>query len=108
MEILGLIKIQFPNSSYVFPSTRNEQKPQTNMVFLMLLRRMGLNKEVTAHGFRSVLMDWAHETTNFPRLVVDMALNHSIRDKTEAAYRRGELFEKRRSLMLEWDSFLNS
>ncbi len=106
MEILRLAKIQFPNSSYVFPSPRNDHKPLTNMVFLMLLRRMGLKNEVTAHGFRSVLMDWAHETTSFPRVVVDMALNHSIKDKTEAAYRRGDLFEKRRELMVEWDRFL--
>jgi integrase len=106
MEILRHAKIQFPNSSYVFPSPRNDQKPLTNMVFLMLLRRMGLKNEVTAHGFRSVIMDWAHETTSFPRLVVDMALNHSIRDKTEAAYRRGDLFEKRKDLMFEWDRFL--
>ena len=75
-------------------------KPLSNMAFLMVLRRMGLETKITGHGFRSTFTDWAHETTNFPGLVVEMALNHVIKDKTEAAYRRGDLFEKRRELML--------
>jgi integrase len=66
---------------------------------------MGLNGKVTAHGFRSTFTDWAHETTNFQRVVIEMALNHSIKDKTEAAYRRGGLFNKRRELMLAWENF---
>jgi integrase len=52
---------------------------------LMALRRMDLESKVTGHGFRSTFTDWAHETTNFPGLVVEMALNHVIKDKTEAA-----------------------
>ena len=67
------------------------------MVFLMALRRMGL--DVTAHGFRSAFSDWAAERTNFPREVCEMALAHTIKNKAEAAYRRGDLLEKRRDLM---------
>jgi integrase len=85
---------------------RTRRKPLSNMVFLMALRRMGL--DITAHGFRSTFRDWASERTNFPREVCEMALAHSIRDKTEAAYRRGDLFEKRHALMTAWEEFVTS
>jgi integrase len=85
---------------------RSRGKPLSNMVFLMALRRMG--HEITAHGFRSTFRDWASEMTHFPREVCEMALAHAIRDKTEAAYRRGDLFDKRRELMLAWEEFVNS
>ena len=75
----------------------------SNMVFLMALRRMGL--DTTAHGFRSAFRDWASERTNFPRDVAEMALAHAVKDKVEAAYRRGDLFEKRRRLMDAWAAF---
>jgi integrase len=75
----------------------------SNMVFLMILRRM--KADFTAHGFRSAFRDWASETTHFPREVCEMALAHSIKDKTEAAYRRGDLFEKRQQLMYSWAAF---
>ena len=68
------------------------------MAFLMLLRRMGRD-DLTAHGFRSTFRDWAAERTNFPSEVAEMALAHAVGDKVEAAYRRGDLFEKRRRLM---------
>ena len=87
---------------YVFPSLPGN-KPLSNMAFLMLLRRM--NIEVTAHGFRSTFRDWAAERTNFPREVAEAALAHTLKDKVEAAYRRGDLFEKRRRLMTEWAKF---
>jgi integrase len=60
---------------------------------------------VTVHGFRSAFMDWAHEQTAFPKTAVDMALAHKVSDKVEAAYRRGDLFEKRRKLMEQWARF---
>jgi integrase len=60
---------------------------------------------VTAHGFRSTFRDWAAERTNFPNEVVEMALAHAVDDKVEAAYRRGDLFEKRRRLMTAWSEF---
>ena len=107
LEILRLAKALSVNGPYVFPGLR-PNKPLSNMAFLMVLRRMGLETKITGHGFRSTFTDWAHETTNVPGLVVEMALNHVIKDKTEAAYRRGDLFEKRRDLMFAWESFVSS
>jgi integrase len=76
-------------------------KPLSNIAMLVLLRRMGRD-DLTAHGFRSTFRDWAAEHTNYPRDVIEMALAHAIESKVEAAYRRGDLFEKRRLLMTEW------
>lgn len=74
-----------------------------------VLRRMGQvdakGEGITTHGFRSTFRDWAAERTNFANEVVEMALAHAIEDKTEAAYRRGELFEKRRKLMAAWADY---
>ena len=61
---------------------------------------------VVQHGFRSTFRDWAAERTNYPNHVVEMALAHAIGDKVEAAYRRGDLFEKRAAMMSEWAAFL--
>jgi integrase len=74
------------------------------MAMLAVLKRMGRD-DVTAHGFRSTFRDWAAEGTNFPREVVEMALAHTIENKVEAAYRRGDLFQKRRQLMEAWAKF---
>jgi integrase len=71
----------------------------------MTLRRMGRGN-VTVHGFRSSFRDWAAERTNFPREVAEMALGHTVSDKVEAAYRRGDLFEKRRQLMAAWARYV--
>jgi integrase len=68
------------------------------------LQRVG-RTNVTVHGFRSCFRDWAAELTNFPREVAEMALAHAVSDKTEAAYRRGDLFEKRRQLAEAWAKF---
>lgn len=70
---------------------------------LALLRRM--RPGLTVHGFRSTFMDWAHEQTAFPKVVIDMALAHAIGDKSEAAYRRGDLIEKRMRLMEAWSDY---
>ena len=70
----------------------------------MLLKRMG-RTEITVHGFRSTFRDWASEQTSFPHEVCEMALAHTISNKAEAAYRRGDLFEKRRKLMEAWAAF---
>ena len=74
------------------------------MAMLALLKRME-RSELTAHGFRSSFRDWAAERTSFPREVAEMALAHSVGDKVEAAYRRGDLFGKRRQLMEAWERF---
>jgi integrase len=87
----------------VFPGPRRAL-PMSNMTMLMLLRRMGRD-DLTAHGFRSTFSDWAAERTAYPREVVEMALAHTIENRVEAAYRRGDLFEKRRRLMADWGRF---
>ena len=107
LEILRRARELPDGLSYVFPG-QSRGKPLSNMVFLMALRRMNLQFKVTGHGFRSTFRDWASERTNFPGDVSEMALNHSIRDKTEAAYRRGDLFDKRRKLMVNWEQFVTS
>jgi integrase len=79
-------------------------RPISNMAMLMLLRRLGRD-DITVHGFRSTFRDWAAERTNFPAEVAEMALAHAVGDKVEAAYRRGDLFEKRRQLAEAWAKF---
>jgi integrase len=91
------------DGGYVF-SARNSENPLSNMALLMMLGRMN-RSDVTTHGFRSTFRDWAAECTNFPSEIVEMALAHVIENKTEAAYRRGDLFEKRRQLMDAWMTF---
>jgi integrase len=88
---------------YVFPGGK-AGKPLSNMAFLMLLRRMGRN-DLTTHGFRLTFRDWVAERTNFPREVAEMALAHAVSNKVEAAYRRGDLFDRRRRLMQQWAMF---
>jgi integrase len=88
---------------YVFPGGRPGQ-PLSNMAMLKLLERMRRD-DLTVHGFRSTFRDWASERTSFPGEMVEMALAHAIDSKTEAAYRRGDLFEKRRRLMNAWAEF---
>ena len=78
--------------------------PLSNMALLMMLRRMG-RSDITVHGFRSTFRDWAADRTTFPREVVEAALAHTVVNKTEAAYRRSDLFEKRRPLIQQWGSF---
>ena len=88
------------SSDFVFPGGK-PGRPLSNMALLALLRRME-RPDLTVHGFRSAFRDWAAERTNFPREVCEMALAHTIGDRVEAAYRRGDLFSKRRQLMEAW------
>jgi integrase len=78
-------------------------KPISNMAMLELLK--GMMPGLTVHGFRSTFSDWARDRTHYPRDVIEQALAHVIKDKSEAAYRRGDALEKRRLLMAEWASF---
>ena len=78
----------------------------SNMAMLEMVR--GLRPGHTVHGFRSAFMDWAHEQTAFPKVVIDLALAHTVSDKVEAAYRRGDLIDKRRKLMEAWDLYCAS
>jgi integrase len=72
-----------------------------------LRQEMG-KPELTVHGFRSTFRDWAAECTNFPREIAEAALAHVLRDKTEAAYQRGDMLERRRMLMQAWAKFCTS
>ncbi len=87
-------------NDFVFPGRSGGL---SNMSLLAMLRTQG--RAVTAHGFRSSFRDWAAEQTNFPREVAEQALAHVIGDKVEAAYRRGDLFEKRARLLQAWAAF---
>jgi integrase len=87
---------------YLFPGGR-PGKPLSNMALLELMR--GLRPAFVPHGFRSTFKDWATETTDHPRDIVEAALAHVIGDKVEAAYRRGDALEKRRRLMTDWATF---
>lgn len=93
-------------AEYVFPGAR-KGRPLSNMAFLQLLKRMERG-DLTAHGFRSTFRDWASERTAYPREVAEMALAHTIGDKVEAAYRRGDLFDKRQRLMEDWAEFCST
>jgi integrase len=103
VEILERAKKLTGGKALVFPG-RTGAKPLSNMAFLMTLRRMK-RADLTAHGFRSSFRDWAAERTNFPNAVCEAALAHTLKDKTEAAYNRTDLFERRRDLMESWAAF---
>ena len=86
-------------NQHVFPGLKDDAA-LSNMAMLMLLRE--LHAGVTVHGFRSAFRDWAGEETDFPHDICEAALAHTRKDKTHAAYQRGDLFQKRRKLMEAW------
>lgn len=90
-------------NGYVFPGPRNGA-PLSTMALLMLLRRMD-RTDLTTHGFRSTFRDWCAEATNFPREIAEEALAHTLKDKVEAAYQRGDALNKRRRVMEAWGSY---
>jgi len=104
-EALELIKAlhEVRQGEAVF-SGQKAGKPLSVMALAMVLRRMKI-AGVTVHGFRSSFRDWAAECTNFANEVCEAALAHVIENKAEAAYRRGDLFEKRRKLMEAWATY---
>ena len=89
--------------NYLFAGAR-KKRPLSNMAMLMGLRRMRRGN-LTTHGFRSTFRDWASEVTHYPREVCEQALAHTLESAVEAAYRRGDLFEKRRRLMDDWAGY---
>jgi len=105
IEILSTLP-KVDDGNWVFPGGRHG-KPLSNMAMLVLLRRMERN-DLTVHGFRSTFRDWSAEATSFPREVCEQALAHVNSNKVEAAYRRGDLFKKRRYLMEEWSRWCYS
>lgn len=105
LAILYAMK-EIRQGDFVFPGAR-AGRSMSQMALLMTLRRMGRGN-LTAHGFRSTFADWSAERTNFPGEVREMALAHAVGDKVEAAYRRGDLFEKRRQLAEAWARFCSA
>ena len=91
---------------FVFPGGKRA-RPLSDTALRAVLKRMGRG-DLTVHGFRSTFRDWAAERTNYPREAAEMALGHAVADKVEAAYRRSDLFQKRRRLMVEWARFCHS
>jgi len=91
------------DKTYVFPGLKRDSH-LSNAAMLQVLKRLD-RAAITVHGFRSTFRDWCAESTNYPAHVAEMALAHALRDKTEAAYRRGDLFEKRARLMTDWARF---
>lgn len=87
----------------VFPAPRGGML--SDMTMTAVLRRMGV--KAVPHGFRSTFRDWAAERTDYPRDMAEMALAHSVSDKVEAAYRRGDMLDKRRQMMQDWADFCN-
>ncbi|MFM7011188.1 MAG: tyrosine-type recombinase/integrase, partial [Betaproteobacteria bacterium] len=102
VEILETLKPL--GKASLFPSDKGSKL--SRMAMSMLLRRMGL--DCTVHGFRSSFRDWAAESTGYAHEVCEMALAHVIGNKSEAAYRRGDLFDKRRRLMVDWANYCAS
>jgi integrase len=91
---------------FVFPGAKL-QSPMSDMTLTAVLRRMK-RIDITVHGFRSTFRDWAAEATNYPHELAEMALAHVVSNKVEAAYRRGDMLEKRRSMMNDWANYTKS
>ncbi len=107
LALIGEKPLDAGDADFVFPSVRTGRRNGaliSPMMFCRLLKVMGY-PTLTTHGFRSTFRDWAAEETDHANEVVEMALAHAIGSKVEAAYRRGNLLEKRRLLMAEWASY---
>tara|TARA_Y100001949_G_C15965500_1_gene321372 strand:- start:1005 stop:1571 length:567 start_codon:yes stop_codon:yes gene_type:complete len=109
MLILAAVP-RIQNNPYVFPGARSE-RPLSANALLQIMRKMGYGVQgergdYVPHGFRSSFRDWSGEVSSYPRDVAEMALAHTIQNKVEAAYRRGDLFEKRRKMMDDWEAYL--
>jgi integrase len=104
LSLLNALKNQ-QRGDLIFPGQKRNQ-PLSNMTMLKVLQR--LEHAYTPHGFRSTFRTWISEKTNHVHEVAEAALAHTIGDKVVAAYQRGDLFEKRRQLMLDWADFVNS
>ena len=101
-----LQSVEGHSKKYVFPGHKRNSH-LSNGGMLTVLKRLD-RSDITVHGFRSTFRDWCAESTNYPSDVAEMALAHTLRDKTEAAYRRGDLFEKRRHLMDDWAKYCDN
>ena len=96
---------RFEGTNLVFPG-RDVKKPMSAMSMTLVLRRMKV--DAVPHGFRSTFVDWAAERTSYPLELREMALAHTLGDKTQAAYQRGDMFERRRALMNDWAAYIDT
>lgn len=108
LDLIDMLKPLRPEDgpegeALLFPGNRTK-RPLSQMSMLMLLRRMD-RADLTVHGFRSTFRDWCSETTAYPHEMAEIALAHTVADKVEAAYRRGDMIEKRRRLMDDWAEY---
>lgn len=99
-EIIETVTYMNPTSDYIFS---NKIKPLSQMAMMMVLRK--LRPGFTVHGFRSTFRDWVSEETHHSPEVAEMALAHTIKNKVESAYRRGDLFNRRFELMKDWEQY---
>jgi integrase len=103
IRMMADLRVSDDPSLFIFPGATSNGMLSNNTMLKVLER---LNRpEITTHGFRSTFKDWATECTSFPSEVSEIALSHTIEDKVEAAYRRGDLFQKRRELSDAWANF---
>ena len=101
MQLLESLKdTKLVDTDIVFPGTR-DHKPLSDITLTAMLRRMQRD-DITVHGFRTSFRDWAAEATDYPQEMAEMALAHIVGNKVEAAYRRGDMLEKRRAMMQSW------
>ena len=102
-QAMGILQnmLKLEDCPYIFPSIKSGKL--SDMSLLAVMRRMGV--DAVPHGFRSTFRDWAGETTNYPRDLAEQALAHTLTNKVEAAYRRGDALEKRRQMMQDWADF---
>ncbi len=105
IDLLHSVKLDRLGTDFVFPGLK-ASKPLSDMTLLAALKQS--HPHLTVHGFRSAFRDWVAECTDFPGEVAEAALAHVVGDKVEAAYRRGDLFEKRRALMDSWARYCAS
>ena len=102
-ELVAMLEAMPHREGWVFPGAGRKPGPLTSAATLKLVKQ--LRPGLTAHGFRSTFRDWAADQTGYPRDVAEMALAHTIKDKSEAAYRRSDMLERRARLMQEWASY---
>jgi integrase len=101
--VMVLEAVNGRDRTFVFPGLKCNSH-LSNAAMMKVLKRLG-RTGITVHGFRSTFRDWCAESTNYPAHVAEMALAHVLRDKTEAAYRRGDLLAKRTRLMADWAKY---
>jgi integrase len=100
LELIAIAKTIDPESPYLFSKNK---KPLNNVAMANLVKK--LKRNVTVHGFRSAFRDWAAEETDHSHEVAEKALSHTVSNQVEAAYRRGDLLERRKRLAIDWESY---